>query len=135
MHRPGKIPKFDENMDHELARRVSLHSDIPDWLQEFTENLVDERVPEHRYSHASSSHESSTESLRKVASGNHSIYIYMAKDRNFEICQRIKLTRAPHRVKSYFVQQKFGDLITTDQKKVLSEGCEFDTITDMQLWC
>ena len=37
------------------------HSDIPEWLQEFRENLVDDRVPEHRDSHASSSHEPSSE--------------------------------------------------------------------------
>ena len=105
LHGPGEILTFDENMDHELARRFSLHSNIPD-----------ERVPEHRYSHASSSHESSLESPRKVAPGNHSIEIYMPKDRNCEICQGTKLTRAPCRVKSCFVQQKFGDLITTDHK-------------------
>ena len=43
------------------AKRAPLCSDIPEWLQEFRENLVDERVPEHRDSHASSSHEVSLE--------------------------------------------------------------------------
>ena len=38
-----------------------LDSEIPEWLQEFRENLVNDRVPEHRDSHASSSHESSLE--------------------------------------------------------------------------
>ena len=42
------------------------YSDIPEWLQEFRENLVDERVPEHRDSHASSSHEPSLEPTRSV---------------------------------------------------------------------
>ena len=28
--------------------RAPLSSEIPEWLQEFRENLVDERVPEHR---------------------------------------------------------------------------------------
>ena len=37
--------------------RAPLSSEILEWLQEFRENLVDERVPEHRDSHASSSHE------------------------------------------------------------------------------
>ena len=37
--------------------RAPLSSEIPEWLQEFRENLVDERVPERRDSHASSSHE------------------------------------------------------------------------------
>ena len=37
------------------AKPAPLCSDIPEWLQEFRENLVDDRVPEHRDSHASSS--------------------------------------------------------------------------------
>ena len=40
-----------------------MNSDIPEWLQEFRENLVDDRVPEHRDSHASSSHELSLEPM------------------------------------------------------------------------
>ena len=97
LHRPGEFPKFDENMDQEPSRRNPLHSDIPDWLQEFTENLVDERVLEHRDSHSSSSHESSLEPPRKVASGKHSVCTHFPKDRNCEICQRTKITRAPCR--------------------------------------
>ena len=46
-------------------RRDLLYSNIPEWLQEFRENLVDDRVPEHRDSHlSSSSHEPSVEPLR-----------------------------------------------------------------------
>ena len=37
--------------------RAPLSSEIPEWLQKFRENLVNDRVPEHRDSHASSSHE------------------------------------------------------------------------------
>ena len=48
-------------MDHDQERGDPCHSDILEWLQEFRENLVDDRVPEHRDSHASSSHESSLE--------------------------------------------------------------------------
>ena len=40
-------------------------SDIPDWLQEFRENLVDDRVPERRDSLASSSHEVSLQPTSK----------------------------------------------------------------------
>ena len=43
--------------------RAPLSSEIPEWLQEFRENLVDE-VPEHRDSHASSSHGVSVEPTR-----------------------------------------------------------------------
>ena len=39
--------------------------EIPEWLQEFTENLVDDEVPQHRDSHASSSHEVSLEPSSK----------------------------------------------------------------------
>ena len=34
-------------------------SEIPEWLQEFRENLVDDEIPAHGDSHASSSHEAS----------------------------------------------------------------------------
>ena len=40
-------------------------SEIPEWLQEFRENLVDHEVPEHRDSHASSSDEVSLEPTSK----------------------------------------------------------------------
>ena len=73
------------------------YSDILEWLQELRENLVDDRVPEHRDSHASSSHELSLEPTRSVDSGKHSIEIHFQKDRNREMCQRTKITRAPCR--------------------------------------
>ena len=59
---PTKSPKPNKNEDPDLERGDLLHSEIPEWLQEFRENLVDDRVPEHRDSHASSSHGSSLES-------------------------------------------------------------------------
>ena len=62
------------------------NSDIPEWLQEFRENLVDERVAEHRDSHARSSHEPSLEPVRSVDLGKHIIYTHFPKDRNCEIC-------------------------------------------------
>ena len=58
---------------------------------------MDDRVPEHRDSHASSSHEPSLEPLRSMDLGKHSIYTHFPKDRNCEICQRTKITRAPCR--------------------------------------
>ena len=39
----------------------SDNSEIPEWLQEFRENLVDDEIPVHGDSHASSSHEVSLE--------------------------------------------------------------------------
>ena len=38
-----------------------LYSEIQEWLQEFREILVDDEIPEHGDSHASSSHEVSLE--------------------------------------------------------------------------
>ena len=64
LHEPTEIQKTNKNKDHEQVRG-SPYSDIPEWLQEFRENLVDERVPEHRDSHASSSHEPSFRAYEK----------------------------------------------------------------------
>ena len=62
--------------------RAPLSSEIPEWLQEFRENLVDDRVPERGDSHASSSHEPSLEPTpaRSVDLGKHSIYTHFSKD-------------------------------------------------------
>ena len=107
------------------AKPAPLSSEIPEWLQEFTENLVDKRVPEHRDSQASSSHEVSLEptSERSEDLGKHSAYTHFPKDRNCEICQRTKMTRAPCRRRNGEAvprAENFGDLITADYK-VLSE--------------
>ena len=104
----------------------SPYSDIPEWLQEFRENLVDERVPEHRDSHASSCHEPSLEPMRRVDLGKHSIYTHFPKDRNCEICHRTKITKAPCRRRIGRVvprAENCCDLITADHK-IVSEGCE-----------
>ena len=100
----------------------------PGVAAEFRENLVDERVPEHRDSHASSSHELSLEptSTRRVDLGKHSGYTLFPNDRNCEICQRTKITRAQCRRRNGGAVPRadnFGDLITADHK-VLSESCE-----------
>ena len=82
-----------------IERGNPLCSDIPEWLQEFRENLVDGRVPEHGDSHASSSHEVSLEPTfkRREDLCKHSVDTHFPKDRNCEICQRTKITRAPCR--------------------------------------
>ena len=108
--------------------RAPSRSEIPEWLQEFRENVVDDGIPEHRDSHASSSHEVSLEptSKRSEDLGKHSVYTHFPKDRNCEICQRTTITRAPcGRRNGGGVPraERFGDLITADHE-VLSEGCE-----------
>ena len=60
---------------------------------------MDDRVPEHRDSHASSSNEVSLEPTKKRREdlGKHSVKSHFPKDRNCEICKRTKITRAPCR--------------------------------------
>ena len=105
-----------------------LYSEIPEWLQEFRENLVDDEIPVHGDSHASSSHEMSLEPIfkRREDLGKHNVYTHFPKDRNREICKRIKITRAPCRRRNGGAvprAENFGDLITADHK-VLSDNCE-----------
>ena len=126
--KPTKNPKPNKNENHDIELGDPLYSDRPDWLQEFRENLVDDRVPERRDSHASSSHELSLEltPTRSVDFGKHSVYIHFPKDRNCEICQRTKITRAPCRRRiggAVLRAENFGDLITAEHK-VFSESCE-----------
>ena len=106
----------------------NLLRDLLEWLEDFAENLVDEAVSASRDTPASTSRESDSEPPRKVASKSrkHIFYTHFAEDRNCEICQRTKITRAPCRRRiggAVPRAENFGDLITADHK-VLSEGCE-----------
>ena len=111
-----------------IERGNSLNSEIPEWLQEFRENLVDDEIPLQEGSHASSSHEVSLEptTKRREDLGKHSVYTHFPKDRHCEICKRTKITRAPCRRRNGEAvprAAKFGDLITADHT-VLSDNCE-----------
>ena len=130
----SKIPKTNKKKPHReqgdplFADSGRASSELPEWLQEFRENLVDDEIPEHGDSHASSSHEVSLEPTfrRREDLCKHSVYIHFPKDRNCEICQRTKITRAPcrrHNGGAVPRVENFGDLITADYK-VLSDNCE-----------
>ena len=111
-----------------IDRGNSLNSEIPEWLQEFREILVDDEIPSQGGSHASSSHEASVEPIfkRREDLGKHSVYTHFPKDRNCEICKRTQITRAPCRRgngEAVPRAENFGDLITADHK-VLSDNCE-----------
>ena len=124
------IKMKDEEVQNDL-----LH-DLPDWLQESRENVVDENsslqprrdaAPGHRDT-SSSSHELPMESRAKVepGSGKHSIHTHFSKDPNCDICLKTKITRASCRRRAGTVVPKaenVGDLITADHK-VLSEESE-----------
>ena len=123
---PTKTQKSNKNEDHEGVRGDPCHSDIPEWLQEFRENLVDNIVPKRRDSHASSCHGTYLEPVRSADLDKHRIYTHFTEDRHCEICQRTKITIAACRRRIGRVvlrAQNFGDLFTADHK-VLSEGCE-----------
>ena len=131
----------DEIQDNKIQKQIKtkptiergnpLCSDdpeIPEWLQEFRETVVDDEIPLQGGSHASSSHEVSLEPIikRREDSGKHSVHTHFPKDRNCEICKRTKITRAPCRRRNGEAVPRaanFGDLIAADHK-VLSDNCE-----------
>ena len=132
-----KIQKPNKKEDHEQVRGDPCHSDIPEWLQEFRENVVDDEVPEHRNSRASSSHGLSFRACEKCGFGKHSVKTHFPKDRHCEICQRTNITRAPCRRRIGRVvprAENYGDLITADHK-VSVKVVNLETIIDMHSWC
>ena len=91
----NKIQKPNEK-ETTIEQGNPCDSEIPEWLQEFRENLVDDEIPVHGGSHASSSHEVSLEPTfrRREDLGEHSVYTHFPRDRNCEICKKTKITRA-----------------------------------------
>ena len=118
------LPKLTKNPkpnkdETTIERGDPCHSESPEWLQEFREESCGWKSPERRDSHASSSHELSLEpaSTRSEDLGKHRVCTHFPKDRNCEICQRTKITRAPCRRSIGRVVPRakiFGDLITAD---------------------
>ena len=78
----NKNPKTSKKKETTIERRNPSDSEIPEWLQEFRENLVDDEIPLQGGSHASSSHEVSLEpmSTRAEDLGKHSVYTHFPKD-------------------------------------------------------
>ena len=126
--KPNKKESKREQSDPLFTDSSRASSEIPEWLQEFRENLVDDEIPVHGDSHASSSHEASLEPIfkRREDLGDHSVYTHFPKHRNCEICKRTQIRRAPCRRRICGAvprAENFGDLITADHK-VLSDNCE-----------
>ena len=61
----NEIPKTNRKETTIERRNPCDDSEIPEWLQEFRENLVDDEIPLQGGSHASSSHEASLEPTTK----------------------------------------------------------------------
>ena len=99
--------------------RVSgKRKELPDWLQEFRENLVEEgtstepwRNPEQGSQDTSkSSHELPMEPRAKVVpgSGKHSVYTHFPKHPNCDLCLKMKITRASCRRRTGTVVNQSG---------------------------
>ena len=112
----GNTPKNED--DEELRSELLLQ--VPEWLQDFQENLVDKNVQPHQYS-PSSSRELPMEPRAKMVpgSGKHGIKTYFPKDPNCDICLRTEIARASCRRRTGTVvlrAENFGDLMTADHK-------------------
>ena len=103
-----------------------LLRDLPEWLEDFKENVKDEGMLASRDTPASTSHDSVSERSTKVVSRKHRIFVHFLKDRNCAVCKRTKIRRAPCRKRTgdaALRAENFGNLLTADHK-VLNEGCE-----------
>ena len=106
--------------------RRNLLRDLLEWLEDFTEHLVDEGVTASQDTPAITSRESHSECSRKVVLGKHSIFSHFRKDPNCEVRKRTKITRDHCRKRTgeaVVRAENFGDSITADHK-FLSAGCE-----------
>ena len=98
-------------------------ADIPDWLTEFTDNLVEDL---HAPTHSSPKTDLGLPVEVAMKSRKHGIHTHFPKDRNYDGCLKNRITRVPCRrrtVEALLPAQNFGDMITSDHK-VLNEGCE-----------
>ena len=133
-----KSPKKNKE-ETTIERRDPSCAEIPEWLQEFRENSVDDEIPEHGDSYASSSHGASLEPTSKRSEdwGKQSVYTHFPKDRNCEICKRTKITRAPCRRRNGGAVPRAEIFVTWKQQTTRSSAIivNLETITDMQSWC
>ena len=97
VHRKVQLRRSDELAPGNWSRNPSKDSkdsndcvwDLPEWLEEFADNLEDAEMPSPAYI----SHDSDSEHPTKVAP----IHTYFPKDQLCEVCKRTKMTRAPCR--------------------------------------
>ena len=95
--------------------------EIPEWLQEFRENLVDDEIPLQGGSHASFSYEASLEPItkRREELGKHNVHNHFLKTEIARSASGPKLQG----LRAEDAKAKLYDLITADHK-VLSDNCE-----------
>ena len=112
--KPNEKEPKRERSDPLFADSGRASSENPEWLQEFREILVDDEIPVHGDSHASSSHEASLEPTFKIREdlGKHSVHTHFPKGRNCEICKRTIIIKAPCRRRNgeaVLRAENFGD--------------------------
>ena len=135
LHDSTETENQNKNEGSQEEQRDISH-ELPDWLQEFREILVDESTSEELREDlmqrsadtSSSSHEPPKEprAYAEPGSGKHSVFTHFLKDPNCEICLKTKITRASCRRRANAVMpraENVGDLTTADHK-VHSEASE-----------
>ena len=103
LHETTETENKSKNMEWEEVQRDISH-ELLDWLQDFGDNLVDERSPLEPWGNAEqgsqdtskSPYELPMEPRAKVGpgSGKHSVYTHFPKDPNCDICLKTQITRA-----------------------------------------
>ena len=119
-HKPTETENKNQNDEREEAQS-NLSHELPGWLQECREILVDEssptepqRNPAPKDRDTASFSELPMESRAKVepGSGKHSVHTHFPKDRNCDICLRTKITRASCRRRAGTVVPRAEILVT-----------------------
>ena len=133
--RSGKPKEIQANETPKSEKETTIErgnpcddSEIPEWLQEFRENLVDDEIPLQGGSHANSLHEASSEptAKRREDLGNTMFILISLKTEIARFVNGPKLQGLPCRRRNGEAvprADKFGDLRTTDHK-VPSDNCE-----------
>ena len=112
----NKNKKRDDSRDADNRSR-----DLPEWLEELTDNPEDTELHAPAHSSQESDSERPTKVVSKSKSRQHSIYTHFQTDRNCEVCKRTKMTRCRKRTGEVLLRvEKFDELITADHK-VLDE--------------
>ena len=83
-------PKTNVKIKDDKEAAGNRLRDLPEWLEEFGDNLSETEEP----AAANLSPDSDSERPTEVAARKHSIEIHFPKDRNCEVCKRTKMTRA-----------------------------------------
>ena len=114
----GKIPKKPKTKKGDIdGARGSPLRDLPEWLEEFTDNLMEQEASAQSEAPASISREPLHQELPiKVISGKHSFFTHFVKDRKCEVCKRTNIYKGSlqkmHWQIKYLEQKFLGDLIT-----------------------